>query len=78
MARYRFKRQNINMSSYSDVSQQYTELWQRIDFIENDLSMLSSEVYESMHIRLKELRTIIERRKQNLLQNLQNNPEFNR
>lgn len=56
MARYRFKRQNLNMSSYSDVSQQNDELWQRIDYIENDLSALSSAIYECLHNRLAALR----------------------
>lgn len=55
MSGYRFKRQNINMSSYSDVSQQNDELWQRIDYIENDLAGLSSAIYECLHHRLAAL-----------------------
>ena len=55
MAKYRFKRQNINMSSYSDVSQQNDELWQRIDYIQNDLAGLSSAIYECLHNRLTDL-----------------------
>lgn len=55
LARYRFKRQNMNLSSYSDVSQQYSELWQRIDYIESDLSSLSNEIYIMLNTKLDKL-----------------------
>ncbi|KAH9388949.1 Potassium voltage-gated channel sub KQT member 4 [Tyrophagus putrescentiae] len=61
IARYRLlQRQNINLS-YTDLSQQNAEMWHRLEYIEKDLSLLSTAVYEQLHSHLGLVRNAVER-----------------
>lgn len=59
IARYSLlKRQNINLS-YADLSQQNAEMWHRLEYIEKDLSLLSTAVYDQLHTHLGLVRTAL-------------------
>lgn len=59
IARYSLlKGHNINLS-YADLSQQNAEMWHRLEYIEKDLSLLSTAVYDQLHTHLGLLKTAL-------------------